>query len=706
MNKPHRILSLIFFFLCASVMAEEPVHTAISFYSEVGWIQPGSPFWVGIKMAMDPGWHTYWINPGDAGGPIQMRWDLPARFQVEPAPFPTPERIETPPLATFGYTGEVVLLAKILPPPAIDRPEARIGLNVRWLECADVCIPREKKLALSPPVKNITPSADPSLTGFFADARSRIPLSSDEWSVRGEDAGKIIRLILSPPAWVPRDPGDVFFFPKERGLIDNFGLQNTFVKRHQIIQVIPKSKLSTGTVAHLTGVLRSSRGWRGPGSEKGLSLSVSVSPSSASTPSVFTIFLFALLGGLLLNVMPCVLPVLSIKVFGFLKEKDSAAANLRRHGLFYTLGILLTFWALAGFILLLKAGGKNLGWGFQLQDSRFVAFLAYLFTILALNFFGVFEWGESFGRWGDKIPKGPLAGQESLQAVLTGILATLVATPCTAPFMGTAMGYALAQPAPLTLFVFSGLGLGLAFPYLLLCFYPGAGRWLPRPGEWMNRVKQAMGFLLIGTVVWLLWVLGRQTSLDFVIRLLAGLAAVGLASWVYSFGQNPALRKSVKIGIRLAAVVLLVSSFLWAVRSVQSPTVGSDGIASENDLTWEPFSPSLVEQRRKENRLVFVDFTAAWCLTCQVNERIVFSDKAVLERVKKWNVALVRGDWTNGNDLITAELSRHQRSGVPFYLLYPGESDPILLPELLTPTIFLDKLSEARNRLKIAPSKT
>ncbi|MBK8575400.1 MAG: thioredoxin family protein [Elusimicrobia bacterium] len=489
--------------------------------AEPSAVAAGVPFFVAVKLSHDPGWHTYYKEPGDSGLPTKIQWRLPEGFTAGEILWPVPQRIEMPPLVNFGYEGEVSLLVLITPPEKLGARNVDLAAMVSWLECKEECVPGKAEVSVGVPVSDRPGAPSDEMKAFFELARAGLEVTAHGQDARATKGRKIGGLLA---------------------------------------------------------------------------------------------VLFAFLGGVLLNLMPCVLPVLSIKVIGFL---ETPRETLRRHGILYGAGVLVSFLALAGLLIFLRAGGEKLGWGFQLQSPIFVGFMAGLFFLLGLNLLGVFEIGTSLIGLG-----GLLGGKSAANAFFSGVLAVLVATPCTAPFMGSALGFALTQPAGVSLAIFGAMGFGMAFPYVLLSFFPGAVRWIPKPGGWMVRLKKGLSILFFGTCLWLLWVLAIQLK--------------------------PA------------------------------------GVTS--------YSQAKVESLLAEGRPVFVDFTAAWCITCQVNERTTLSTDKVKQAFADNGITVIIADWTNRDPAISQALEQFGRNGVPLYVLYYPGRDPVVLPTLLTPDIVIEAI--------------
>ncbi len=687
--------------LSAIVHADEPSHVKVALIPEVRTVAPGAPFWVAVRLKMDPRWHTYWINPGDSGAPTEIRWSLPPGFEAGPIQWPYPERIEAPPLVSFGYAGEAALLVRITPPRDLNLGErVTLAAHVSWLECEELCLPGEATVRAvvptGPAVEN-----DPTLARFFSEARARLPLDSGDWRFAAGAGGGFVRLAATPPLWLKEPVAEAQFFPEMPGQFSN-GREAWGRGDAAYITDLPVSDESTARTRRLTGVLVSKSGWRGPGSERAIRVDVEIAGNTSSLPGpgasasgtgLLGAIGLAFIGGLLLNLMPCVLPVLSIKVLSLVGHAEAPTGARMRNAGAYSLGVLVAFWALAGLLIALRAGGEQLGWGFQLQSPPVIAGLASLFFLIALNLFGVFEMGVSLTRLGEK--SAGKSGEGAGASFSSGLLATIVATPCTAPFMGSALGFALTQPAPAALVIFTSLGAGMAAPFVALAASPRLLRFLPRPGAWMETMKQALGFLLAATVVWLAWVLGQQTGSDGVAMLLAALVVQAVGAWVLGKWAVVTRSAAVRRAAGIVAAVLIVGGAAAAVKLAGAGAGGppAKAVATER---WEPYSEARVSELRAAGRPVFVDFGAAWCLTCQVNERVALSAAAVLAKFQEKNVATLKADWTSRDPAITAALTKLGRSGVPTYVVYSKDASapPRLLPEVLTPTLVLDALDK------------
>lgn len=682
--------------LSATLHADEPSHVNVALIPEVRTIAPGTPFWVAVRLKMDPRWHTYWINPGDSGAPTEIKWTLPPGFEAGPIQWPHPERIEVPPLVSFGYEGETALLVRITPPRDLKMGErVPLAAHVSWLECEELCLPGETTVSTVVPTG---PDAENELAHaqFFSEARARLPLDSGEWKFAAGSSGGSVRLAATPPSWLKEPVSEAEFFPETAGQFSN-GRSPWNRGDGAYVTDLPRSDESTAPIRRLTGVLVSKSGWRGPGSERAIRVDIEIAGNASSLPAagasapgpgLLGAIGLAFIGGLILNLMPCVFPVLSIKVLSLVGQAEAPMGARMKNAGVYSLGVLVAFWALAGLLIALRAGGEQLGWGFQLQSPPVIAGLASLFFLIALNLFGVFEVGMSLTRVSGKSGEGAGASFSS------GLLATIVATPCTAPFMGSALGFALTQPAPAALAIFTSLGAGMALPFVALAASPRLLRFLPRPGAWMETMKQALGFLLAATVVWLAWVLGQQTGSDGIAMLLAALVVQAVGAWVLGKWAVMTRSAAVRTAAGIVAAVLIVGGVAAAVKLAGSGEPPARQAAATE--SWEPYSEARVNELRAAGRPVFVDFGAAWCLTCQVNERVALVAAPVLAKFQEKNVATLKADWTSRDPAITQALTKLGRSGVPTYVLYSKDASapPRLLPEVLTPTLVIDALNK------------
>jgi thiol:disulfide interchange protein DsbD len=673
-------------------------------------IVPGQPLQAGLRIKHDPHWHTYWQVPGDSGLPTTIAWKLPAGWSAGPIEWPVPQRFPVGPLMNFGYDGEVLLPVMLRPPPGLAAGQS-VELNARadWLICEDVCIPGGADLRLILPVRD---AAGPSNhAALFASTRQKIPqpVALEAASATIEDTR--IRLSFTPKSAAQ----DIVFFPLQEARVEAAATQVLKVEGGQTALYLTAAQPVAADFKSLKGVLvvdggpaRADKGgWAGvidvplvAGTVAAVSGGAAaaarfVDESQGVSTGLIGALIGAFIGGLILNLMPCVFPVLSLKLLSLLQHQrtddpaHSKRAPLSAHGWAFVAGVVLSFLLLAGLLVALRAGGAQLGWGFQLQTPWVVAALATLFFAIGLNLLGAFEFSFGGGLASSDLAHR-LQSDRVTGSFWTGVLAVIVAAPCTAPFMGAALGYAATQPAAIALGVFAVLGLGMATPYLLLTLFPALLNRLPRPGAWMERFKQIMAFPMFATVVWLIWVLAQQVDANSIGLALAALVLMGMAAWALGLSQR---------GVRGFRWVALGTAGL-AVYAVLSAT-GTDATAAPESRAngkasaagWEPWSKAENDRLVADGKPVFVDFTAAWCVTCQANKQLVLNKDAVNRAFDAKGVVRMRADWTNRDETITRELARFNRNGVPLYVLYDGKGQVRVLPELLTEGKVLEALS-------------
>ena len=692
--------------LATSQSANDPSpHSEAELVSDVASIQPGTPFTVALRMTMDDGWHSYWTNPGDSGQPTSIEWTLPEGFTASDIQWPYPHRIDVGPLTSYGYSNEVLLLTEITPPDDW-APGTSVTLDglAEWLICADICLPAEAEVSLALPVRDAAPNADAQWANAVAAAEAALPKPVSAWTVQATRSEGSYALSVTPPSGWTGSLEGATFYPDEKAVLDHAAPQPVSQEGGSYLIALQQSEYAAEPADRLTGVLVAPEGTTWDDGVRAMEVDVPVedaqnvsaaASSGGSSPSaLWWTLLSAFVGGLLLNLMPCVFPVLSVKILGFAKQGSDDDRTIRRHGLLFGAGVLVSFWVLAGTLLALRAAGSEIGWGFQLQSPLFVAFMTMLFFGIGLNLLGVFEIGNQLMNWGGQVERS--ASDTYSGSFLSGVLATVVATPCTAPFMGVALGVALTLSAAGSLSVFTALGAGMAAPYVALSMTPSLLQRLPKPGAWMETLKQVLAFPMFAAAVWLLWVFGQQTGPGGMAFLLFGLLLLGLAGW--TLGRWSALQVSARTRVitRTVAALSLVGALVVTVLGARSgPVANAASATTSPDAQWQSFSPETVEQLRAEGRPVFIDFTAAWCLTCQVNKRTALRSEAVQQAAQAKNVALIRADWTNRDPAITRALESHGRSGVPVYVLYKGDgSEPELLPEILTEQIVLDALAD------------
>ena len=674
-------------------------------------VAPGESFDVALRMRMKDGWHTYWKNPGDSGEATEISWKLPPGFTAGDIQWPYPQNISLAPLTTYGYEGEVMLLVPFkAASDAKTGTTARVTADAYWMVCEKTCIPEEVTLALDVPIAEGPVAPSEPAASAFASTRAKLPIPANDWNITASEQDKQFVLRIDPPQDVALD-GNVQFFAASGPLIEYSAPQTTSVDGGVVTMRLVRSSYLTGTPKRIDGVLLAANGARGGGPaafEFDVPFSASTaasasaptaagSPAAAATattavpPTLLFALALAFAGGVILNLMPCVFPVVSLKILSFVQSAGDDPRRVRAHGLTFAAGVLVAFWALAGLLLALRAAGEEIGWGFQLQSPGFVAAMAFLLFGLGLSLAGVVEIGTSLTRLGGTSSSGYRS------SFMNGALATVVATPCTAPFMGAALGFAMTQSAGTSMLIFTALGAGMAAPYVALSAWPALLRFLPRPGLWMVRFRQLTAFPLFATVAWLAWVFGHQTGIDGVLRLLLGLTLLALGLWIWGQWVTLSAAERTKWTARTAAAAIIVAGLFLAATSAPTATAAPSSTPAEG-IAWEVYSEERVAGHRATGRPVFIDFTAAWCLTCKVNERIAFSSSEVQQLVKARNIAMLKADWTSKDPAITRALAAFGRNGVPLYVLYEADpaAQPRLLPEILSPGILLNAFSQVK----------
>jgi len=671
-------------------------------------VAAGQPIWVGLRLVHDPHWHTYWRNPGDSGLPTRIEWRLPQGWQVGEIQWPTPKRLPVGPLANFGYEGELLLAVELRPPAVLSGTEVTLQAHGHWLVCKDVCIPGDAQLALrlpiAPDAKTIRNGTDSQL---FAAARQSWPKKDAARVVTAHVNEKTLSLFW-PAGGTQESSG--FFYPYLEGLILPAAAQSLSKTAQGWRLDVPLGESASSALAEIKkkktveGIWvvgdQSGLEWVAPLSAQPPPAIESVvnagqtaaqaAPSVPSTPSrelLWSAIGAAILGGLMLNLMPCVFPVIGLKVLSFAESAHSTSVTVWR-SLSFSLGVLLSFLALGGLLVALRSAGDVMGWGFQLQSPPVVLTLALLFVLIAINLFGVFEMGLLAVRaanagFAERAASRSGAGG----AFFSGVLAVVVASPCTAPFMGSAIGFTANAGIAETLTVFAALGVGMSLPYLILALSPGLLRALPRPGPWMVGFKQFMAFPMLAAAAWLFWVLATLQGADSVLPALLTAVALAGGLWIYGrFIQRGGIGAISILG--LAVMLAVLGAAFVSVLRIQPPTSDQKSAqsAAPNQATvWQPWSAGLPERLAAEGSIVFVDFTASWCITCQANKVRVLQSELVTKAFTEKRVSTLRADWTRQDPVIAAELKRHGRNGVPLYLVYrPGDTKPRVLSEWLT----------------------
>ena len=640
-------------------------------------VAPGGTVTVALEEKIAPSWHTYWKNPGDAGAPTEIEWTLPPGWKAGAIQWPRPKRLPVGPLMDYGYEGTPWLLSNLTAPADAVAGPVVIKAHASWLVCQQICIPEDATLTL-----NLNVGAgghDPAVAKDFAAARALLPVASP-WKVNYA-LGANLDLYVAAPALAASHPATADFFPATSGIIKNAAPQLVgYAKDGMVLRLSPGQKVG-GTLQGLLVLTGTD------GSTQALEVSVPPGPvpsvefaapaaAASGDLSLWLALAFAFLGGLILNVMPCVLPILAMKALALADH----GARGRGESFAYAGGAILSFAALGLSVLLLRAGGDSVGWGFQLQSPIAVAGFALLVFAVGLNLSGLFEVGSITAG------EGLASRGGSVGAFFTGVLAVAVAAPCTAPFMAAALGYALTLSAPVALLVFIALGVGFALPFLLLGLWPRALTFIPKPGPWMLTFKQFLAFPMYGAAAWLVWVLAQEAGPNGVVIILSAFIALALALWLWGVTRD--MQRGRIIGGAVALLIFLAG--LYGVSQLRQATAAP---AAQATKLGEPFSAAKLASLRASGRPVFVDATAAWCITCLVNEDAVLSRDSVKGAFASKNVAYLVADWTNQNPEITALLKENGRSGVPLYLYYaPGAATPKVLPQILTEGVVLDAL--------------
>lgn len=686
-------------------------HVRVRLVPETTTAVAGSTLWLALRLEHAEHWHTYWINPGDAGLPLDFAWTLPAGVTLGEFQWPRPQRFNLPAdVVDFGYEGEVFHLIPLQIPADFSGNELAVSTHVKWLECEDTCIPAEATVSLTMPVQAAGATAEPNTPWLYGFERTRaslprsdIALNSSFYFSNGE-----LNLLVQATDPIFDGASSISFIPDEQRVVVYSAPQQITsqqsslqLKQQQDRRVERRMPGRVGGLLLVTGA---------DGVE--VSYQVEAAPDQAAAAaatvataavvdgaapintvggdvSVASAFVFALLGGLILNLMPCVFPVLSLKVLHLASSTHVTMREQRLHGLSYMGGVMLSFLALAAVLLGLQASGAAAGWGFHLQQPWFVAALVFLFFVMGLSMSGVVEFGTSvMGVGADLQEKEGYVG-----SFFTGVLAAVVASPCTAPFMGAALGFAFTQSMPVALTVFLALGFGMALPFVVLSFVPALAKMMPRPGPWMLTFRQLLAFPLYATVAWLLWVLGQQTDSNAMALVVAGCVVLAFACWLYQHRHNAqGWWRHASLLLILLCIGTAGSTLFTPLLQVRATSTVSSAEAGEEE--FEPYSADRLAALRADNKPVFINMTAAWCITCLVNERVALSSDAFLAAMQQKGVTYLKGDWTNNDPAITAVLKQYETSGVPLYLMFPADaSKPAeVLPQILTESLMLEAL--------------
>ena len=643
----------------------------IEMLTESNSMNPGDELLVGFKFTLNPGWHTYWENPGDAGEGASIKWNLPNDVNASKILWPGPERIPVDPLMTFGYENDVILLTKIYTLETTTIP-VTLNAQVSWYTCKEICIPQEAEVSIPINLGNKTSSTS---KGLLDQTLQQIPVQfKGTYRVQKLDDTYVLQ-----GEFENVDQYDsMYFFPKDYGLTNYTENQFYEINKNSFSLQIKASEIEIENKS-FEGVVAVNKNEEITFIEIDYPL---ITKDTSQEFNILTLIVFAFLGGLILNVMPCVFPILSIKILRFVEQSRDSSYKTLQQGLLFSLGVIISFLTIAALLIALKSGGESIGWGYQLQSPVVVSLLFYLFVVLGFIFMSNIVLGSSLAR----LSSISLNKSDSLESFLTGVLAVIVASPCTAPFMGSAIGFALLQPSFYSVLIFLGLGIGFSLPYLILSAKPSLLSFLPKPGQWMETFKQFMAFPMWASALWLLWVLSNQVNNQEVIQVLLGALLITTGLWFIE--KNNSERNWVRWLMRLPFLLLFIFS-LWLI-----PTSYSD--LDESKQEQLAYTPQLLEDLREENSIVFLNFTADWCITCKVNEAVALKTSKVSKLLMDKNITYIEADWTRKDPIISSTLEQYGRTGLPLYLLFPSEGDPLILPEILTEDILLSYLTEVQ----------
>ncbi len=642
---------------------------------------PGQTFYIALRTELDPGWHTYWQNPGDSGEPVQITWAVPSSVSVGDIIWPLPYAIPTGPIVNYGfYDTPYFPVPFTVSDDAVPGETLLIEADVYYLVCEEVCIPEDAQLSIQLSVGE--PEIDTVWNDAVTIAISDAPQPSAIQAGAEKQGTETVFTFTGLPDGA--DFKNAQFFPFEPGIVDHSAPQTVVLGDEGVmIRTTASYGWDNALPDNVSGVIRFDQGGTRKGAQVSVVAGMSVPIGAANVPTansggaasigLWAAIFGAFIGGLILNLMPCVFPVISIKALSIAKQAHSDKSHVRREGWIYTAGVVATFLLLTVVLLIIKAGGEQIGWGFQLQSPVIVGVLALLLFLIGLNLLGMFELGSQLqGVGGGLSERGGWMG-----TFFTGALAVIVATPCTAPLMAGAIGYALAQPMITTFAVFMALAIGFAAPFLLLSYSPRLLALMPKPGAWMVRFKELLSFPMFAAVIWLVWVLTMQAGDEGLVRILTAMLLIAFGIW---------LIKSSQAGVKALAVLSLLCGLAMPF-FLHTDTEAFAEETVQTDVSFQAWSPATVTELRAGGQAVFIDFTAAWCVTCQVNKKLVLDKPDVQDIFTRTNTAFLVADWTNKNDMIAQELARHGRSGVPLYLYYPpGNNDvsPVILPQILT----------------------
>jgi thiol:disulfide interchange protein len=684
-------IALITFAISTPTHAQEkPVYVQASLITETQQAVPGQILWVGIHQIIQDHWHTYWRNPGDSGLETTVEWiDLPAGVTAGDIHWPIPQALPFETLVNYGYENDVLLAIPIDIDPGFSGNQITLTARSTWLVCSDVCIPEAETLSITVPVQNTTTKSENA--DLFTKARAQWPQITNETKTQFHYStnNNLFKLTASG---LETNVRTAHFFPYEWGIIPFNAEQITHINDNQITLQTSLDGSNINDLVEGVLVIETSNQTR-----TGYEVQATISPETVTTTDLQPeavkpkklfdlprLLLFALIGGMILNLMPCVFPVLSMKALSLVNYADKQPGQVRLSGVFYTIGVVISFSAFAAIILLLRATGEQVGWGFQLQSPLFISTMSLFLYLIGLNLAGFYDIGSSLMGIGNKLT----SGDSHKSSFWTGVLATIVATPCTAPFMASALGATLVLPYHESFLIFVTLGLGMALPYLLLTLIPGLFKFLPKPGQWMETFKQFLAFPMIGFAIWLVWVLLQQSGPDAVLIILVIALATTFVIWLEKRAQNSFFTKI------LVPVVIILS--LYGIFHIDTYTttkyqLGSN-VSETKDSFYIPYSETKLTELRQNNKPVFVNMTAAWCITCLANEKVALSTETVRATFKAKGITVMKGDWTSFDDSITRYLQQYDRTGVPLYVYYDENGQETVLPQILTPSTVLEAL--------------
>ena len=661
-------------------------------------VVPGKPFTVGLLLRMAPGWHTYWKFSGDAGLPTELKWKLPPGWKIGEIQWPIPlKTIDPGDIETYGYTNEVLLMQEITPPSKLDDSSAKFSTEANWLVCEKICIPGGATLQVDLPVASTNQPATRTFSRVIAVCFLKISLDL-MWRVPSwSRVGSELRLRITSESLAKYPALDFFPLPEPETIVGHPAVQSR--NNNEIIFRVPLES-APKNLSSLAGLVVFSQQLNGDNREAWQMTSAPVLSASRPAPArgVFTFLLFGFLGGFILNLMPCVLPVISLKIFGFVQQAGQSRQRIFRSGIAFTLGIFAWFIALAVLLIALKGAGRDITWGgFQFTNAYFVLVLSVIVLVFALNLFGVFE--VSLPQSLTRSLLSTSERKDLLGSFFQGVFATVLATPCTAPFLGTALGFAFTQSAAIILAMFIAIAAGMSAPYLLLSAQPAWLRFLPKPGLWMLHLKQFMGFLLLATLLFLLYVLGAQRGLEGAIWASCFLLVISVACWMKGAFVVPTAPAVKRIIVLVLMLLLVLGSGVYLIGDkFQSAKIASADSRLPGD--WQAFTPERLQAELEQGHTVFVDFTAAWCLTCKFNEANVLEAQDVKDAFQRHGIVKLKADWTNGDPAITKLLRQFGRPGVPLYVLYPAKNEePVVFPEVLTKGMVLEKLESVASKV-------